>query len=209
MNTLKSILLSGIFVCFGYTFQANAQVKLKQQQRTQQTRTSQNQVQKEAPQQRQQQELQGKLTPRYTGELTLEDLKESTYTNRWYEPRYKSYTPDKASLETIEKNINDYDLVLFLGTWCPDSHREVPRIYKILEQTGYDMDKIKTYALNHRMQSEDHDEKDLNITNVPTLIFYKDGKEVNRFVERARENIAKDMAKIVSGQEYKHYHLRN
>jgi len=149
-----------------------------------------------------------KIDARYTGELNRSDLVNSPYTNRWFEPRYDRYKLDKNAMGTIEKNINDFDIVMFMGAWCPDSHREVPRVFKILENSGYDMDKLKVYTLNHRMQSTEQFEKGLNITNVPTIIFYQDGQEVNRFVERPRQSIAKDIAKIVSGEEYKHYHLR-
>ncbi len=145
---------------------------------------------------------------RYTGELTQEDLVNSPYTNRWFNPRFERYNPDSESMEIIKNNINDFEIIMFMGAWCPDSHREVPRVFKILEESGYDMDDITVYTLNNRKQSEEQLEKKYNVTNVPTIIFLKDGKEINRFVERARETIAKDMAKIVSGKEYKNSRQR-
>jgi transcriptional regulator with XRE-family HTH domain len=36
------------------------------------------------------------------------------------------------------------------------------------------------------------------------VIFYKDGKEIGRYVEFARETLEKDMLAIVSGKSYKH-----
>jgi len=145
---------------------------------------------------------------RYTGELTQEDLINSDYTNRWFKPRYEKYNPDEKSMQTIKKNINDFDIIMFMGAWCPDSHREVPRVFKILENSGYDMDNLTVYTLNSRKQSEEQHEKKYNVTNVPTVIFLKDGKEINRFVERPRETIARDIAKIVSGKEYKNSRIR-
>ena len=145
---------------------------------------------------------------KYTGELTQEDLINSPYTNRWFEPRFDSYNPDKKSMQTIKENIDDFDIIMFMGAWCPDSHREVPRVFKILEESGYDMDRLTVYTLNNRKQSEDQHEKKYKITNVPTVIFLQNGKEVNRFVERAKETIAKDMTKIVSGEEYKNARYR-
>ena len=47
-------------------------------------------------------------------------------------------------------------------------------------------------------------EEELDLDRVPTIIFYKNGEEVNRFVEYAREeSIEEDLAKIVSGKPYK------
>lgn len=42
------------------------------------------------------------------------------------------------------------------------------------------------------------------ITNVPTFIFYKDGKEVNRIVESPVEFLEDDILAILSGADYKH-----
>jgi len=47
-------------------------------------------------------------------------------------------------------------------------------------------------------------EKGLHITNVPTFIFYKNGKEVNRIVESTVIYLEQDMLDIVSGNKYKH-----
>src|SRR5699024_4477880 len=118
------------------------------------------------------------------------------------------YRPAPNAVQTIEKNISDYDIEVYMGTWCPDSHREIPRFFKILEQVDYDMDKLKMFTLDNRYQSQTKDEKGKNITAIPTIIFYKDGKEVNRFVEHARESIARDVAKIVSGKEYVNFHAK-
>jgi len=144
----------------------------------------------------------------YTGEISQEDLINSPYTARWYNQRYKMYRPAPNAVQTIEKNISDYDIEVYMGTWCPDSHREIPRFFKILEQVDYDMDKLKMFTLDNRYQSQTKDEKGKNITAIPTIIFYKDGKEVNRFVEHARESIARDVAKIVSGKEYVNFHAK-
>lgn len=156
-----------------------------------------------------QEDTQKQVDYRYTGELNKEDLLNSPMTYRWFAPKYESFKADEVALKTIKKHINDYDIVMFMGTWCPDSHREVPRVYKILDETGYDMDHLKVYALAHGMVSKSGEEKGKNITNVPTLIFYKDGKEVNRFVEHPRESLEKDIAKIVSGEPYQNYHFKD
>jgi len=139
----------------------------------------------------------------YTGVLTEQDLMSSSYTNRWFTPRKEQYVPHKASMEIIKKHINDFEIEVFMGTWCPDSHNEIPRLFSILEEADYDQDHLTVYTLDRNKQSEEKVEKGKNILNVPTIIFYQDGKEVNRFVESPRESLARDMAKIVSGKEYK------
>lgn len=147
------------------------------------------------------------LTPQYTGEITENDLTNSAYTNRWFTSGKTQYVPHEASMKTIQENINDYTIEVFLGTWCPDSQREVPRFFKILDETDFNQSKnLKLYTLDHGMHSESGEEKGKKIIKVPTIIFYKNGKEINRFVEHPRESITRDIAKIVSGKPYKNYH---
>jgi len=46
-------------------------------------------------------------------------------------------------------------------------------------------------------------EKNQDIINIPTFIFKKDGKEINRIVEFPIESIEKDIFKILSSSDYK------
>lgn len=148
------------------------------------------------------------LKPYYTGEIHEQDLAKSDYTKRWFNLGEKRYTPEEKAMKTIKNNINDYKIVAFMGTWCPDSHRDIPKFFDILDEAGFDKDDLEIYTLTNTMVSQDHDEKGYNVTNIPTFIFMKDGKEANRFVEHARESVAKDIAKIVSGKPYKDYYSK-
>ena len=49
-------------------------------------------------------------------------------------------------------------------------------------------------------------EEGFNVLRVPTFIFYKDGKEIGRFVEHPIDgsSIEEDILKIVSGKPYTH-----
>jgi hypothetical protein len=60
------------------------------------------------------------------------------------------------------------------------------------------------YAMTAEKTTPSNFEKGLNITNVPTFIFYKNGNEMNRFVELPVENLAQDLAKIIKGETYHH-----
>ena len=54
----------------------------------------------------------------------------------WFPKQYDKYQP---MLEKIDTNaLNETDIVVFMGTWCHDSKREVPRLYKILDGINYD-----------------------------------------------------------------------
>jgi len=93
-----------------------------------------------------------------------------------------------------------------MGTWCGDSKREIPRFYKILETANYPIEQLTMVAVDHiepnYKKSPGGEEKGLSIIKVPTFIFYKDGKEVNRIVESPIESLEKDIAAIISGKNY-------
>jgi len=73
---------------------------------------------------------------------------------------------------------------------------------KLIDYSGFDLSKIEMYAVSGEKHTSENYEKDLNITNVPTLIFYINGKEINRFVEFPNISLAKDLETIIQGQPY-------
>lgn len=135
------------------------------------------------------------------GSIQKEDLTQAPY-SAWFEPTYTSYEPSPEALETIKNNISEYDIRIFMGTWCGDSQREVPRFYKLLEESDYDLDKLEMQAVRYDKTLPDDLQAEYDIHHVPTIIFYKDGEEVDRFVEFAQQSLEEDIAKIVSGEEY-------
>ncbi len=138
------------------------------------------------------------------GDFTKEELKQKPFST-WFEPRYEEFTPDPESMSAIQENIGDYQIKVLMGTWCGDSKREVPKLIKILDEANYNYEKLELHAVDYNKTTPSKIEEDLDVQMVPTIIFYKDGKEVNRFVEYPQgESIEEDIAKIVTGKEYQH-----
>lgn len=140
------------------------------------------------------------------GKFTKENLLKAPY-DGWFNAEYDNFKPSAEALETIKNNISDYEIIVFMGTWCGDSKRDVPKLLKILDEVGYDLSNLTMVGVNRNKTTPENLEKDWNLDRVPTIIFTKDGKEINRFVEYPRETIEADIAKIVSGQDYKHSYL--
>lgn len=137
------------------------------------------------------------------GEFQKEELQQKPF-SKWFEPRYSEFEPQSEAMSTIKKNIKDYDIKVLMGTWCGDSKREVPKLLKILDEADYNYENLEMVAVDYNKTTPSKIEEELNVHRVPTIIFYKDGKEVNRFVEYSQEeSIEEDLAKIVSGKSYK------
>jgi thiol-disulfide isomerase/thioredoxin len=122
----------------------------------------------------------------------------------WFDQKFDTYNPDKATIESLKKSLKGVTIKGFMGTWCGDSKRETPRFFKILEQAGFKMKNLELVTVNRAKKTPDNLQEGLNIFKVPTFIFYKNDKEIGRYVEYARETLEKDILKIVSGIPYKH-----
>ncbi|WP_282071311.1 thioredoxin family protein [Polaribacter atrinae] len=122
----------------------------------------------------------------------------------WFNKKYDTYTPDSLTITSLKKELKGIEIKGFMGTWCGDSKRETPHFYKILEQTDFNLNNLELITVNISKKTPDNLQEGFNIKRVPTFIFYRDGKEIGRYVEYARESLEKDILKIVSGKEYKH-----
>lgn len=135
-----------------------------------------------------------------TGEFDQAMLKEKQYIS-WYEPEYTSYEVEEAKLKDIKKDIKKYRIEVFVGTWCSDSQRELPRLYKILESMKYPTaSKMKVFGVNRQKKSFYGEEIGKDISHVPTFIFYLNDKEVGRIVESPVSGyLEEDIAMIIKG----------
>ena len=74
---------------------------------------------------------------------------------------------------------------------------------KILEAAGYPINSIEIIAVSEDKDTPNGLEKRFDLYNVPTLIFKKDGKEMNRIVEFPIQTLEQDMLEILKGNSYK------
>ena len=143
--------------------------------------------------------------PFLLGDITQSDLKQGSYAS-WFQPAYQAYSPSPAATAKLEKALADKDFLLFLGTWCGDSKREVPRMLKLLNLSGVDLDRIRIIALDRRpgkyKSSPGKLEKEFDIKRVPTLIVLSQGREINRLVERPWESLEADLLRISRQAHY-------
>jgi thiol-disulfide isomerase/thioredoxin len=137
------------------------------------------------------------------GFANKESFQQAPY-NTWFTQKFETYKPDPSTIASLKKGLKGIKIKGFMGTWCGDSKRETPRFYKILEQADFNLNNLELVTVNRGKKTPDNLQEGLDIKRVPTFIFYKDGKEIGRYVEFARESLEKDMLKIVTGEAYKH-----
>ncbi|MEO0572984.1 MAG: thioredoxin family protein [Bacteroidota bacterium] len=161
--------------------------------------------------------LQGSAQPKYEeiqssngstfllGEITTANLESAPY-QAWFSTNFDGYGVDTHLVRLFENTLRQHKILLFLGTWCGDSKREVPRILKILEEANFPREQLRIIALDprkaHYKKGLHGEEKGWDIKRVPTLILLKDGKEVNRIVERPVDTLEEDLLAILNNTPY-------
>ncbi len=124
----------------------------------------------------------------------------------WFDDSYNKYTVDMNAAEQLKPLLQNKRMEIFLGSWCGDSRREVPRMLKVLENAGMDTSKVSLIFVdnskNSYKQSPQHEEKDKNIHHVPSFIIYDEQKEVGRIIESPLTTLEKDMLAILQKQSY-------
>jgi hypothetical protein len=139
--------------------------------------------------------------PILVGQLNRDAWQLEAYRD-WFASEYDAYTVDETTLAGIQSKVSDLEVMVFLGTWCSDSQREVPRLYKVLDALGFDDASLMVVGLdNHpdrRKQSPRHEEAGWNIEFVPTVIFLRNGVEIGRIIESPAISLERDLSIILA-----------
>jgi len=126
--------------------------------------------------------------------------------SEWFDKNYDEYKVDKTQTPQLKKLLKDKNIAIFMGTWCGDSRREVPRVLKILDAAGVKEKQINIVMLSSEdgkyKQSPQHEEKDKNIFRVPTIIVSEGKKEIGRIIEFPKQSLEKDLLQILKQQGY-------
>ena len=132
----------------------------------------------------------------YNGLITFDDLnKELSFT--WLN-EVNDYKPSENVIEFLQAYLKPYTMVVFMGTWCDDSHYLIPRLERVLQLINYPKSSLTMYGVDRAKTTKSGDEKKYDITLVPTIILFKDGKEVGRITESVKKTIEDDLAAIIS-----------
>jgi Thiol-disulfide isomerase and thioredoxins len=108
------------------------------------------------------------------------DLIEKDSSFKWYAVNLKGYTPNALALEGLKKNKDSVQLLVFMGTWCEDSHFIIPKFYSLLDAAGFPQDRVTLIGVDRAKKTLSHLTEALNIINVPTIMVMKNGKEIGR-----------------------------
>jgi thiol-disulfide isomerase/thioredoxin len=101
----------------------------------------------------------------------------------WYVANKNGYKPDAAVLTAMQAVKGKVQFVIFGGTWCEDTQNILPKFFTLQELAGVDDSSISFYGVDRAKKTLGNLQDAFKVTNVPTIIVMKDGKEVGRVVE--------------------------
>lgn len=124
----------------------------------------------------------------------------------WFNKNYTDYTIDTNTANQLKPLLKNKQFVIYMGTWCGDSRREVPRMYKLLDYCGVKPSQIQVINVNNHdtayKQSPQHEERGQYIFKVPDLLVYENNKEKGRIVETPVATLEKDLLAIADNKGY-------
>lgn len=139
------------------------------------------------------------------GTWTKSALQKEPY-NSWFVKNYNDYKVDSTTANQLNPLFKNKSFKIFLGTWCGDSKREVPRMLKLLDYCGVDEKKVQiVFVSNHDSvykQSPFHEEKGKFIFRVPDLLVYENNVELGRIIESPVVSLEKDLLSIARDRNY-------
>ncbi len=129
-------------------------------------------------------------------------LKKEPY-QQWFFENAGNYTPSAEIIQKLRPEINKYNFLVIMGTWCPDSREQVPVLYKVLKESQYkNLEKIPVIYVPRKYKTYPA-VKNMNLKRVPTIIVYENKVEKGRIIEYPMESIEQDLWDIIRNR-YSH-----
>lgn len=118
----------------------------------------------------------------------------------WEHLRGQGYRPDPTAVATIRQHASGLQVMIFVGTWCPDSKRHVPRLLKLMDLAGVPETQLTIYGLDRAGMESDQHARAWQVHYVPTFVFLREGRELGRVVESPSGTLEGEVAAIVAGR---------
>ncbi len=111
--------------------------------------------------------------------------------------RYGRVEPNPERVSAVQRAPEDIELIIFFGTWCSDSLREVPLAWKALRHAPFT---VKNVRVDRSKRGPDVDAA-VDLRYVPTFIVRRGGKELGRIVESPQGDLLGDLLAIIEGEK--------
>jgi len=136
-----------------------------------------------------------------SSKILNERATQASFTNNkkyaWFDAEYNAYKVNPELVNQLKPLKNDLKVLIVAGSWCGDTQRELPRFFKIANEIGIPNQNIELIMVNESKVSKAINVSVLQVSNVPTFIFFKDGKEQGRIIEKPKNTIEEDICNLL------------
>jgi thiol-disulfide isomerase/thioredoxin len=124
----------------------------------------------------------------------LNDTQKFPWFNKNYEAYNSAQSTDILYLSAFKDRVT---FVVFGGTWCEDTWMHLPVFFRVIDEAKFPKNAVTLYAVDRNKKTLKGEETTYGVTNVPTFIVYKDGKEIGRIVENVKKNMEADLKEML------------
>lgn len=112
-----------------------------------------------------------------------------------------SMQPDLDSTARLSRAIVGAQVVVYLGTWCDDSRRELARLWWALDSLGLDeLPQLSYVGVDRALREPVELLEGVDLIRVPTFVVRRGGVELGRVVEESPHGIEVDLLALLSGE---------
>ena len=129
------------------------------------------------------------------GSFSIKNLKEANYT--WFNKNCETAKFSYEQIDELRGRFNDIKFIVFLGTWCSDSHRLIPPFVKLLEKIDYPLERVQLYGVDRNKETKGSEHRLYHIDRVPTIILMRENIEVGRITETVEKNIQYELRQLL------------
>jgi len=134
--------------------------------------------------------------------LISKDLIKNDPAFSWYNGSQSIYYPDSTTVSAFKDADTALRFVVFGGTWCDDSQFILPKFFRLLEIGGIDDNRVVFFGVDHSKKTLGTIAETFNITKLPTIIVFKNGKERGRVAAYGKNREwDKELAGIIANNQ--------
>lgn len=134
--------------------------------------------------------------PMLVGRVQFSDLQdEASFT--WFDEYAKQHKPKRKEINYLKEHLAGYKIVVLMGTWCGDSHLLIPQLYTLFKAVHFPDSQLNIIGVDRNKKAL-HDEMiAYKLERVPTIIVYKNDKEIGRIIESVHHSLEEDLVAIL------------
>ncbi|MBV7316849.1 thioredoxin family protein [Shewanella sp. NIFS-20-20] len=109
----------------------------------------------------------------------------------------QAYQADQQAINALKAIDTPTDIVVIIGTWCPDCHRETPRFIELIAAVNNPNIHVRYIGVDRQKQDPQGLSSHYEFSRIPTFIVHQGNQEIGRIIERPQQTLEHDLVSIL------------